>query len=208
MMARIISSGFILVAIVAQAHAQAAPIIRPESFEAWEGGGFISRTWKELAAPEATALIQSACAALGANCSSEAAALAKTARETTQLIERGNYRGTARIYSYVGEEYSGMFESPSPGGFTICKAVIDITNGSITSGATFNGTIQRRDAIDGLGFYAVVPKNRPSGQWVRFNLIVQYVPSGTLEQYKCWPDRTVVFQCTGHNCTTYPGARR
>ena len=38
---------FGLLADRTQACAQ-EPILRPETFQAWEGGGFLSKTWKEL----------------------------------------------------------------------------------------------------------------------------------------------------------------
>lgn len=124
-------------------------------------------------------------------------------KQTNRLVQSGNYIGTARVDRHIGEEYYAKFDSPA--GYTICKAVIDIGNGSITGGATFNGSIQRFGE-DGLGLYVVVPKNRTT-QWVRFNLVVEYVQKDSLDKYKCWPDKTVVFQCTGQNCSTYPGAR-
>ena len=204
-MARIIISALILLAGGFEASAQTASITQPETFEAWEGGGFVSKTWKELGTPEAAALITAACAAFGVDCSSGATAIADAAKQTNRFVQQTNYTGTARIDRHPGEEYYAKFDSPP--GHTICKAVIDIGNGSITGGATFNGSIQRTGE-DGLGLYAVVPMNRPTGQWVRFNLVVEYVPTGTLDQYKCWPNNTLVFQCTGQNCPTYPGARK
>jgi hypothetical protein len=177
-----------------------AETFRAETFQAWEGGGFLQ---KKESGPPTPAIITRACVALG--CSTSAAAIADTAKQTNRLVQSGNYIGTARVVGHFGEEYHAEFDSPA--GYTICKAVIDIGNGSITGGATFNGSIQRSPGGDGLGLYAVVPQNRTTGQWVRFNLVVEYVQKDSLDKYECWPDRTVVFQCTGQNCSTYPGAR-
>ncbi|WFU26325.1 hypothetical protein QA649_08985 [Bradyrhizobium sp. CB1717] len=184
--------------------ASAQPIDRPETFQAWEGGGFLLKTWKELGSQEAQALITAGCAAYGVDCSSQAAAIRAAAQQSRQYYRSGNVATTARIDRHPGEEYYAKFDSPN--GYTICKAAIDIKNGSITGPSTFNGSIQRTGE-DGLGLYAVVPKNRPTGQWVRFNLVVRYVPAGTLQQYDCWPNNTLVVQCTGQNCNTYDGAR-
>jgi len=203
-MAQVILVALSLLFGIVEAYADDGPIFQPETFQAWEGGGFLAKTWKELQTPEAVGAIAGACAAFGTDCSSAAAGIAEAAKQPNRYVQSGNYYGTARIDRHPGEEYYGKFDSPA--NHTICKAVIDIGNGSITGGATFNGSIQR-SGQDGLGLYVVVPKNRPSGQWARFNLVVEYVPTGTVEQYNCWPNNTLVFQCTGQNCSTYPGAR-
>ena len=159
-----------------------------------------------MGSQEFVAMVTAACAAYGVDCSKTAAAIAAGARYATPYVSTGNVRTTAWIDRHPGEEYYAKFAAPT--GYTTCKAKIDIGNGSITGGSTFNGSIQRMPGPnqDGIGLYAVVPKNRPSGQWVSFRVYVEFVPKGT-EGGRCWPDNTTVFQCTGQDCTTYEGAR-
>ena len=135
-------------------------------------------------------------------------AIGEAAAYATPYVSNNEISTTAWIHRHPGEEYYAKFVAPS--GYTTCKAVIDVGNGSITGGSTFNGGIQRMPGPngDGIGLYAVVPKQRPSGQWASFRVDVVYVPHGTLEQHQCWPDGTLVWQCTGQDCHTYPGARR
>jgi hypothetical protein len=184
------------------AFAQNGPIFQTESFEAWEGGGFLQKTWKELGTPEAAAIIAVGCALFEVDCSSVSTRIAEGAKATNRYIQSGNYVGTAFIGRHPGEDYYAKFGAPAT--YTPCKAVTDVSGGSITGPSTFNASIQ----ADGIGIYAVVPKNRPSGQWARFNMLVEYVPNGSREQYKCWPMNAVVVQCTGQNCNTpQPGSR-
>ncbi|MBR1071219.1 hypothetical protein [Bradyrhizobium liaoningense] len=192
----------ILVGSCHQAIAQQQAKIVKEEFFASEQGGFGIKLWKEAGSQEVQALITAACAAYGVDCSAAAAGFRTAMVESRNRISVGNYEGTARIDRHPGEEYYAKFDSP--GGMTICKAGIDIINGSISGGATFNGTIQRTGE-DGLGLYVVVPKNRPEGQWVNFKLLVEYVPAGQLDNFGCWPNNTWVFQCAGpNNCKANP----
>ena len=147
-----------------------------------------------------------ACAFYGVNCSQAAVAIGKAAYYATPYINESNISTTARIDKHEGEEYYATFVAPP--GYTTCKAVIDVGKGSITGPSTFNGSIQRMPVWDGIRLYAVVPKNRPSPQWVSFRVDVEFVRPGKLGKYGCWPHNTLVFQCTGQNCTTFPGARR
>jgi hypothetical protein len=182
-------------------------IVVPHEFIAWEAGGFLPKTVKEMGTPEFAGFITAACAAFGADCSTTAAKIAAGAYYSTPYVATGNVRTTAWIDRHSGEEYYAKFAAPP--GYTTCKAKIDVGNGSITGGATFNGSIQRMPGpnADGIGLYSVVPKNRPSGQWVNFRVFVEFVPKGDEIKSQCWPSNTVVFQCTGQNCNTYPGAR-
>jgi hypothetical protein len=179
----------------------------PHEFNAWEKGGFFVKTIKEIGTKEFVVLLEAACAAYGADCSAVAAEIAAGAHYATPYIATGNVSTTAWIDRHPGEEYFAKFAAPA--GYTTCRAKIDIGNGSITGGSTFNGSIQRMPGpnADGIGLYAVVPKNRPTGQWVSFRVYVEFVLKGTESGSGCWPDNTVVFQCTGQNCVTYPGAR-
>jgi hypothetical protein len=182
-------------------------IVVPHEFVAWEAGGFLPKTIKEIGTPEFAAMLTAACTALQVDCSTAAAQIAAGARYATPYVATGNVRTTAWIDRHSGEEYYAKFAAPP--GYTTCKAKIDIGNGSITGGSTFNGSIQRLPGAnaDGIGLYAVVPKNRPTGQWVHFRVFVEFVTKGTEGQSQCWPDNTLVFQCTGQKCSTYPDAR-
>lgn len=194
------------------AFAQSGPIIRPESFHAWERGGPLVKFWHEMGSDEARVIITAACTAAtyGSGvgyCSGAAGAITQAARQTNRLVQSGNYRGTARIDRHPGEAYYAKFDSPH--GYTICTAKID-EYGEISPGAHFAGRIQR-SAEDGLGLYAVVPKNRVDGPLsVSFNLLVEYVPISTMNQYNCWPNETLVFLCDSEHrkpCATWPGAK-
>ncbi|WLA64699.1 hypothetical protein [Bradyrhizobium diazoefficiens] len=182
-------------------------LIVPHEFIASERGGVLPKSIKEMGTPEFAAILAAACAAYGGDCSSSAAQLAAAARYATPYVSTGNVRTTAWIDRHPGEEYYAKFAAPD--GYTTCKAKIDIGNGSITGGSTFNGSIQRMSGAnaDGIGLYAVVPKNRPSGQWVAFRVFVSFVPKSADVASRCWPNNAVVFQCTGQNCNTYSGAR-
>ena len=181
-------------------------VIVPHEFVAREGGGFLPKTIKEMSSDEFVAMLTVACAAYGVDCSQAAAGIAAGARYATPYVSTGEVSTTAWIDRHPGEEYYAKFAAPA--GYTTCKAKIDVGNGSISGDSTFNGSIQRMPGpnADGIGLYAVVPKNRPAGQWVAFRVHVEFVPKGT-EAGRCWPDNTVVFQCTGQNCNTYPDAR-
>ena len=187
------------------AWAQQGPVVAMESWDAWENGGFFHKTIKELGSDEVRYAITAVCALYGTNCSQQAAVFQQWSQQASRITNTGNAITTAWIDKHPGEEYYAKFLSPS--GYTICKASVDVKNGSITGGATFNASIQRSPPSpqDGLGLYVVVPKNRPSGQWAKFNSVVTYVPVGALQQHGCWPDNLLVVQCTGNNCNTPPG---
>jgi hypothetical protein len=183
-------------------------IVVPHEFTAGEQDGFGINSIKEMGSNEFALMLTAACAAYGVDCSKVAAGIQQGAYYATQYISQPDLRTTALLDKHPGEAYYAKFVAPS--GYTTCKAKIDIGNGSITGGSTFNGSIQRMPGPlgDGVGLYVVVPKNRPSGQWVSFRADVEFVRPGMLNQYQCWPDGTVVWQCTGQNCSTYPGARK
>jgi len=183
-------------------------IVVPHEFRASEGGSFGGKTLSQLDSNEFKGALILACAFYGVDCSEAAVAIGEAAYYATPYINASDISTTAWIDRHPGEEYYAKFAAPP--GYTTCKAVIDVGNGSITGPSTFNGSIQRMPGgnNDGIGLYAVVPKNRQSPQWVSFRVDVEFVRPGKLGEYGCWPDRTLVFQCTGQNCTTFPGARR
>jgi hypothetical protein len=153
-------------------------IVVPHEFDAWESGSFFAKTIKEMGTPEFVAMAEAACAAFETDCSVQAAEIAAGAYYATPYVNTGNVQTTAWVDRHEGEEYYAKFATPT--GYTTCRAKIDTGNGSITGGSTFNGSIQRMGGAnaDGIGLYAVVPKNRPSGQWVDFRVFVEFVPQG------------------------------
>jgi len=183
-------------------------LVVPHEFRVSEQGGFATKTLPQLNTTEFRAGLIAACTYFGYVCGGIAVAIGNAATYATPYVSNNEVSTTAWIDRHPGEEWYAKFAAPS--GYTTCKASIDVANGSITGGATFNGTIQRMSGAnqDGVGLYAVVPKGRPSGQWVSFRVDVAFVPKGTTEQHQCWPDNTHVWQCTGQNCNTFPGARR
>jgi hypothetical protein len=183
-------------------------IVVPHEFSAGEPGGFFPKTLKEMSSQEFQAILTVACAYYGVDCSNAAAAIRAGAAYATPYIFQSDLHTTAFIDRHPGEAYYAKFAAPP--GYTTCKALIDVGNGSITGGSTFNGSIQRMPGPlgDGIGLYAVVPQHRPTGQWVNFHVDIEFVRNGTLDQHACWPNNTVVWQCTGQNCSTYPGARK
>ena len=173
------------------------PVVVPHEFVAWEQGGFLSKTIPQLNTPQFKAMLTASCAALAVDCSTVADAIARGAYYATPYVSNSNLQTTAWVDWHRGEEYAAKFAAPS--GWTTCKAIIDVGHGSITGGATFNGSIQRMSGPnnDGIGLYVVVPKNRPSGQWVQFQVDVEFVPR---EQ----PIKTVAGP-TIRSCSSAPG---
>lgn len=194
------------VALVCPSPTMAQAIVVPHEFVAWEAGGFLPKTIKEMGTPEFAAIVTTGCAVFEVDCHEVAGQIVSGARYATHYVARGDVRTTAWIDRHDGEAYYAKFAAPDK--YTTCKAKIDVSNGSISSGSTFNGSIQRMSGQnnDGVGLYAVVPKNRPTGQWIQFRVFVEFVPKGS-NLSVCWPDNTLVFQCTGQNCSTYPDAR-
>jgi hypothetical protein len=182
------STAAFLLVLTSHAWGQSGAVLVDEDFHAQEQGGTLIKTWKELGSPEAQAIITGTCAAFEVDCSQQAAAVRTAAVLSRKLIKTRNIITTARIdyrdgpYKTQGDDIYGKFDAWD--GYTLCKAGIDIIRGSISPGSTFNGTIQR-SGEDGLGLYAVVPKNRTEGKWVSFRLATLYVPIGTLNQYGC-----------------------
>jgi hypothetical protein len=85
-------------------------------------------------------------------------------------------------------------------GYEVCRAGLDYGNMSISGESTFNTRVNRSGEIPGLAFYAVVPKNRSSGQWIDAVLAIEYVPTGSSQQYNCQPDQSYPWLCKGQGC--------
>jgi hypothetical protein len=166
-------------------------------FHVTEGGGFIAKTLKEMGSPEFQGIATAACAAFGGvDCSSAADAIRKAAPVFGQA--GGNVYITGNVTKHDGEEWRGIFRAPL--GYEICDARLDYGRMSITSPSTFNTSIVRTPDENGLGFYAVVPKNRPSRQWIDAYFVIKYLPAGTVGQHNCAPTGSNPWLCKGQNC--------
>ena len=115
------------------------------------------KTWKELGSKEAAAMITAACALLRSRFSNAADSISQIAKQTNRYVNYGNLVTTGRLLQHDGEEYRTEFTPPA--GYSTCDARVDVHNGSITGGSTFNGSV-RWNKEDRVGVYAVVPKNR------------------------------------------------
>lgn len=169
-------------------------VYRAEAFSVTEGGGFLTKTWKELGSREAAQIITAACAAYGYDCSNEAEAIRRVAQESHNRFNRGKYRGTFRVRQR-GEEWRGGFSAPP--GYSICTLYTPLRRASITGGSTFNATISNTQKGSGVSVYAVIPKNRSTRQWATFNMVAMYVPIDDYSTYSCWPHRTAAVRCKG-----------
>jgi hypothetical protein len=169
-------------------------------FHVTEGGGFIGKTLKEMGAPEFEALATAACAAFAfvADCSSAVDAIRKAA-EIANPAAGPNVYITGDVTKHAGEEWYGIFRAPV--GYEICDARLDYGRLSITGPSTFNTSIVRTATDNGLGFYAVIPKNRSTRQWLDAYFVIKYVPSGTVGENKCAPTGSNPWLCKGQNCS-------
>ena len=91
------------------------------------------------------------------------------------------------------EEWWGKFYPSS--GYEVCKA--RLVSGGPNPGSTFNVVVQP----DGLGFYAVVPENRPEGHWVDVDVELLTVPSGTRGSHDCYALNSHPWLCSGNSCS-------
>src|SRR5262249_8111419 len=113
----------------------------------------------------------------------------------------GNYYITGRVTGHPdgSEEWTGIFDALE--GYEVCNAYLDYGNMSITGESTFNTTVYRAgDSPPGLGFYAVVPKHKQTGQWIEAHLVIAYVPAGTSSNYACAAEKSHPWLCKGQNC--------
>jgi hypothetical protein len=169
-------------------------------FHVTEGGGVIDKTLKEMNSNEFQAALTVACAAYGVDCSGAATFIRKGAEIGGTLVGQigSDVFITGDVTNHQGEEWGGIFRAPV--GWEICTAHNDYGKMSITGESTFNAVVIRTPVDNGLGFYAVIPKNRPTRQWVEAYFVVKYVSAGTVGQNQCVPDRTSTWQCKGQNC--------
>jgi hypothetical protein len=137
------------------------------------------------------------CAAYDLDCS-DAASFVRQGGEIADVTvgqADSNVYITGVVTYNDGGEWAGIFEVR---GYEICGA--KLSDLSITSPSTFNTRIVRDNQNNGLGFYAVIPKNRPSRQWVDAYMLVHYVRAGTLNRNRCMDTDYNPWLCEGQNC--------
>jgi hypothetical protein len=107
-------------------------------------------------------------------------------RLSSAYISRGeNYYITGTLTKpHAGEEWWGLYNAIA--GYDVCKAAL--TSFSKSGGSTFNAGVYRSGPYQGLGFYSVVPKNRPQPKYIDAVFSIYYVPEGTADQYNCTGD--------------------
>jgi hypothetical protein len=177
------------------------PIAVGHEFHITEGGGFAQKTIKEMGSKEFQAMVTAACALYGVDCSDAASTIRDGAQYITKVT--GNASSSVYITGEVtrhdagSEAWAGFFRTPQ--GYQICNAALDYGNMSITGPSTFNTTIYRGHD-NGLGFYAVVPKNRPTRQWIDAHFVIKYVPAGSVAQNSCMADGVHPWLCKGQSC--------
>ncbi len=198
--------GFLLFASTPAASQQ--PIVIMHDFHITEGGGFINKTVREMGTKEFEFLVSIGCAALGGSCAKEASSARKAFQLVSEIITAsgGNFEVSGRLLEHAdgSEEWKGIFEPMD--GYEICSAALNYGDMSITGETTFNVNIRRSpwefkgSTYEGLSFYAVVPKNRQTRQWVNANFIITYVPEGTSARHDCQEDGTSPWLCKGQEC--------
>jgi Acyl-CoA dehydrogenase, C-terminal domain len=156
-------------------------------FHVTESGGFVTKTLHEMTSTEFQAVATAACTALGVDCSSAAVAIRKAEPVFGQAD--GKVYITGDVTKHDGEEWHGIYRAPD--GYEICNAKLNYGGMSITGPSTFNTAIVRAGKDNGLGFYAVIPKHRISGQWVEATFVISYVKEGTTAQSKCAPTNSM-----------------
>jgi hypothetical protein len=189
----VIAIGALLLGVGA-AFAQEGPIVLKAEVNIDEKGSFLEKTGKELGTQEAAAMITAACAVFETDCSKEAA-------QGTQLIKKLVVGDDVN-----GEDHHAVIHSPD--GYDMCKVKVDWKNASIDGESTFNAVILRNPQNNGFGYYAVVPKHRKEGHWLKAMLYLEFVPKGTADKYGCWADKSNPWVCKGPNCNTFvPGSK-
>lgn len=168
-----------------------------------EGGGFLNKSLKEMGSKEFQALVTIGCAAFAVDCSQAAQAVRTAATVGTPILGRRGeayfITGDVTEHRSDSEEWRGYFRAPP--GYEVCKAGLDYGSMSITGPSTFNTRIVRDPQNNGLFFYAVVPKHRPTRQWIHAQMLVTYVKAGTVAQNQCAPTGSNPWVCKGQNCT-------
>jgi len=189
-----------LLVLAPTSFASAEEMLIAHEFHVTEGGGFIAKTLKEMGSTEFQVILTAGCAAYGVDCSSAAGAIRTAADVGLPIVGQAgsNVYITGDVTKHQGEEWNGIFRAPV--GYEVCEAKLDYGRMSITGPATFNTAIVRTPSDNGLGFYAVIPKNRSTRQWVDAYFIVKYVPGGTVAQNNCAPTGKNPWLCKGQDC--------
>ncbi|MBV9968723.1 MAG: hypothetical protein JO228_01970 [Xanthobacteraceae bacterium] len=181
--------------------------ISVDEFHVTEGGSFGEVFLNNIGTNEFATIATAVCAAFEEDCSAEAAEVARGARSLHTLMTGTDFAISGHIDKQAGEEWWVMFLAPE--GYSVCRATNSNGKMSITGPSTFNASIIRdRPEHNGLGIYAVIPKNRDTRQWVDAYLSIMYVPAGTEAAHHCWPTNQVAWTCKGQDCHYIDGASK
>ena len=163
-----------------------------------QSGNFAGTVFHALGQKEVGVLIAAGCAAYGADCTKEAAALV----EIAQRID-ANVSGS-------GNERHGIYRAPV--GWTICRAKWDYAHAGISGGASMSAQLMRTNTDNGLGWYANVPRGNGHGEGIDVDLYIEYVRArpGNEAMHQCWAP-ALLWDCKGHEksgCNTFDGRAR
>ena len=162
------------------------------------GGNSAGAVFNKLGQKEVAVLIAAGCAAYGADCTKEAAALVNIAKRIDANI------------SGSGNERHGIYRAPV--GWTICKAKWDYAHAGISGGASMSAQLMRTNTDNGLGWYANVPRGDGRGEGIDVDLYIEYVRAspGNEARHQCWAP-ALLWDCKGHErsgCNTFDGRAR
>jgi len=124
-----------------------------------------------------------------------------------RALAKGLQDASKAAYQNNGEVHVVIFDPPP--GYEPCRGRIDWKTASLTGETTFSGAIGEYSGQLKFGVNAVVPRHRPSGQWVHAMVYLQSVPKGTRQENGCWPTKKDFWVCRDgkRNCNFYPGAK-
>jgi hypothetical protein len=151
-----------------------------------ESPGFHPKTRNEMS-PEQRPPEATACAAFGESCS--------MAEPIEAIVVSHNQQG---------EDDSGIIRAPVD--YEICRAEINWKHAEIDQSSTFNTVILRESSRNGLGFYTVVPRHRPYPSYIKDDIYLEFVRTGTTGQHDCWPANVNPWLVNRGNAKFYPGA--
>lgn len=152
------------------------------------GGNFLSKTLREMVASEEAQAIG---AAICTYYSGAPAACVKTAQEGANLVNS--------LTKHSGSDSWGIIRARP--NYEICRAFFVENDWSVTSATTFNTTITRSGADNGLSFYVSMPTGKNRRDWIDVKLIVEQVPVGKVSEAGCWPTGSNPWICKGSGCS-------
>jgi hypothetical protein len=177
----------------AQAAEEALVVVN--EFHVTESGRFGTKQLvRPLSLSEVTSVRTQACSQLNVDCG----AISDTVQKSLIPSTGPNFYITGTITKHSGEEWYGLFRTPD--GYEICDARLDLLRTNISGPSTFNTAIVRSPGDNGLGFYAVIPKERSEPQWVDAYFAIKYVKAGTTNQNNCALTGSNPWLCKGQSC--------